>query len=172
MRRRDLLAGAAGAGTVLVGGWAVTSGSLGTEHDPVTLETIDAPGSDAGEIRVPDPGRVSFLDFFGTWCGPCERQMPELAAAHDAVADSDVQFVSITNEPIGRTLSREEVAAWWAEHGGAWTVAHDADHRLTERHDVTRLPTAVVLDGRNAVTWSHTGLADADELVGAIEDAR
>ncbi|MFC7008736.1 TlpA family protein disulfide reductase [Halalkalicoccus salilacus] len=138
----------------------------------MTLETIDAPGSDAGEIRVPEPGRVSLLDFFGTWCGPCERQMPALAATHEAVADSDVQFVSITNEPVGQTLSREEVAAWWAEHGGAWTVAHDADHRLTERHDVTRLPTAVVLNGENSVTWSHTGLADADELVGAIEDAR
>lgn len=172
MRRRDLLAGAASAGVVGVGAWAVTAGSLGSGHEPVTLETIEAPGSESGEVRVPDLGRVSFLDFFGTWCGPCATQMPALADAHGRVEGTDVQFLSITNEPIGRTLSREEVAAWWAEHDGAWTVAHDANHRLTERHDVTRLPTAVVLDGENAVTWSHVGIAEADELVAAIEDAR
>lgn len=170
MRRRDLLAGAASAGVVGLGAWSVASGSVGGGHEPVTLEAIEAPGSEAGEVRVPEPGRVSFLDFFGTWCGPCETQMPALAEAHDRV--SGVQFLSITSEPVGSTLAPEEVAAWWADHGGAWTVAHDADHRLTERHDVTRLPTAVVLDAENGVTWSHVGLAGADELVAAIEDAR
>ncbi|MDL5362271.1 TlpA disulfide reductase family protein [Halalkalicoccus sp. NIPERK01] len=172
MRRRDLLAGAASVGVLGLGAWTVASNSLGSGHDPVTLETIEAPGSEAGEVQVPESGRVNFLDFFGTWCGPCETQMPALVEAHERVADTDVQFVSITNEPVGTTLPPEEVAEWWAAHDGAWTVAHDADHRLTERHDVTRLPTAVVLDAENTVTWTHTGLADADELVAAIEDAR
>ncbi|ADJ14178.1 TlpA family protein disulfide reductase [Halalkalicoccus jeotgali] len=172
MRRRDLLAGVASAGVVGAGAWAVSTTSLGGGYAPLTLETIAAPGSDAGEIRVPERGRVSFLDFFGTWCGPCETQMPALATSHERVADTDVQFVSITNEPVGTTLPPEDVAEWWAENGGAWTVAHDAEHELTERHDVTRLPTAVVLDAENTVTWSHTGLAEADRLVGAIEDAR
>lgn len=170
MRRRDLLAGAASAGVVGLGAWAVGSDSLGSGYEPVTLETIDAPGSEAGESRIPEPGVVSFLDFFGTWCGPCETQMPALVAAHERV--EGVQFVSITNEPVGITLPPEAVADWWADHGGAWTVAHDADHRLTERHDVTRLPTAVVLDSENVVTWSHTGLAGTETLVSAIEDAR
>lgn len=171
MRRRDLLAGAASAGVVGLGAWAVTAGSLGSGHEPLTLETIEAPGSEAGEVRVPEPGTTSFIDFFGTWCGPCETQMPALAEAHEAI-DSSVQFLSITNEPVGSTLSSGEVADWWAAHGGSWTVVHDADHRLTERHDVTRLPTAVVLDAENTVTWSHVGIAEAGELVAAIEDAR
>ncbi|MCL7416771.1 MAG: TlpA family protein disulfide reductase [Halalkalicoccus sp.] len=172
MRRRDLLAGAASAGVLGLGAWTVTSGSLGGGYEPVTLETIAAPGSEAGEVRVPKPGTVSFLDFFGTWCGPCGTQMPALVDAHRRITNADVQFLSITNEPVGTTLPPEEVAEWWAEHDGAWTVAHDAEHELTERHDVTRLPTAVVLDAENTVTWSHTGLAEADRLVDAIEDAR
>lgn len=172
MRRRDLLAGAASAGVVGLGAWAVSSTSLGSGYDPMTLEAIEAPGSEPGEVRVPEPGTVSFLDFFGTWCGPCETQMPALADAHESIVNTDVQFLSITNEPVGTTLAPEEVAAWWAEHDGNWTVVHDADHRLTERHDVTRLPTAVVLDAENTVTWSHTGVAQSDELLTAIEDAR
>ncbi|WP_122088093.1 TlpA family protein disulfide reductase [Halalkalicoccus subterraneus] len=170
MRRRDLLAGVASAGVVGAGAWAVSSTSLGTGYEPVTLDAIEAPGSEAGEVRVPEPGTVSFLDFFGTWCGPCETQMPALVEAHERI--QGVQFLSITNEPVGTTLAPEAVAEWWAEHDGAWTVVHDADHELTERHDVTRLPTAVVLDGENTVTWSHTGLAESEELLAAIEDAR
>ncbi len=176
MRRRDLLAGAASASAVGLGAWTVTSGSLGTGSsvgpDPLVLETIDAPGSEAGEVRVPKPGVVTFIDFFGTWCSPCIEQMAALGRAHDAIKGERVQFLSVTNEPVGETLSREEIARWWADHGGAWTVALDAEDGLTERHDVTRLPTAVVLDPEGTVTWEHTGLVDATRMVKVIRTAR
>lgn len=174
MRRRDLLAGAASAGAVAVGAWTVTSGSLGagSDSDPLVLETIDAPGSEAGETRVPKSDIVTFIDFFGTWCGPCEEQMNALGAAHAEIEGEDVQFLSVTNEPVGETLTREDIARWWADHDGAWPVALDAEGGLTERHDVTSLPTAVVIDGEGTVTWDHTGLVDAPTITTKIEAAR
>lgn len=175
MRRRELVAGAAGL-VVAGGGAAVAFGDLdlgGDDHavEPVELETIDAPGSAAGTTLVPEPGRVTFLELFATWCDVCERMMPQLAAVHDEVGE-DVQFVSVTNEPVGVTVTRDHVAEWWADNGGNWTVAVDRELELTERLDVAAsVPYAFVLDESNVVVWSDRGYKSADELREAIETA-
>lgn len=174
MRRREVLAGAAGL-AVLGGGAAVTLGEVNpfedeSAVDPLELETIDAPGSEAGTALVPERGRVTFLELFATWCHVCERTMEPLAAVHEAVGD-DVQFVSVTNEPVGNTVERSDVADWWAAHGGNWPVALDTDLELTKRLDASGVPYAFVLDEANVVAWSGRGYKSADELRAPIRDA-
>ena len=169
MRRRDLLGGLAGLLTVGAGAAVLLRGPDGTVA-PVEVESVEAPGSPAGRIVVPERGRVTFLEFFATWCHVCAETMAPVGEAHDAVGD-EVQFVSVTNEPVGHAVTRAEVREWWADHDGRWPVALDADLRLTEALDVTGVPTAVVLDADNAVTWTGTGVKPADELVARIDAA-
>lgn len=175
MRRRDLLAGLAGLGTV---GGAASLLDSGPEPfaeddavaiDPVELRAVEAPGSQAGPVTVPEPGRVTFVEFFATWCDVCAESMSELQAAHARI--DDVQFLSVTNEPLDHAITREEIAAWWAEHDGDWPVAPDKDLTLTEALDARSVPTAVVLDADNVVTWSGTGEHSADTIVDRIRAA-
>lgn len=170
MRRRDLLAGAAGLG-VLGGGGALASGAieLGSQGiEPVELETLDAPGSTARTATVPERGRVTFVEIFATWCTVCKSMMPRIAEVHKAV-DSDVQFLSVTNEPVGTTVSREEVVEWWTTNGGAWPVALDVDLELTEQLNAGGVPYAVVFDEQNRIVWEHRGRASVDELTERIQ---
>lgn len=172
MRRRELLAGAAGLAVAGAGG-AIAFGAFdddGVGVQPVKLETLDAPGSEAGATMVPERGRVTFVEVFATWCDVCERTMEPLATVHEDVG-SDVQFVSVTNEPIGDTVTREDVAVWWVDNGGNWTVAIDDDLQLTERLDASGVPYAFVLDESNVVTWSARGYKSADEFREPIEAA-
>lgn len=179
MRRRELLAGAGALATV--GGAAVfVHGGVGNSDDigrsdsdtiePVTLPRIDAPGSPPGDEQIPRPGVVSFVEVFATWCPTCQANMSELVEAESRV--EDIQFVSVTNEPVGQTVSREEVAAWWREHDGGWPVAHDDDLELTRRLDVNAVPLAAVVDADNVVRWTSSGEETADAVVEAIRDAR
>lgn len=168
MRRRDVLVGLAGLTTV--GAAAVTLGSTnGAGVDPVEVETLDAPGSDASTSIVPERGRVSVVEVFATWCSVCAASMPALRRIHDA-ADG-VQFVSITNEPLGHAITRRDVTDWWTEHGGAWTVGLDTDLALTERLDATGVPTLVVLDADNRITYRHVGEPDVEEVRAQIRRA-
>jgi thiol-disulfide isomerase/thioredoxin len=179
MRRRDLLAGA-GSLAALGAGAAVAFDVVGPTDAPaveaVDLEVIAAPESAADTaaaadtVSAPELGRVTFLELFATWCGVCESMMPELAAAHDAV-EGDVQFLSVTNEPLGETVTREDVAAWWREHGGTWTVAADRDLAVTRRLEASGVPYAFVLDSRNRIAWRHRGRTDAEEINARIRAA-
>ncbi|RQG91276.1 TlpA family protein disulfide reductase [Natrarchaeobius halalkaliphilus] len=181
MRRRDVIAGVASAGVIAGGGALAIFGVPSAEeltgtdgdgavHDPLETETIDAPGSEAGTVLVPEPGRVTFVDIFGTWCAPCIEQMPALAETNERIGD-DVQFLSITNESVGEngSITEEELVGWWDEHDGNWTVGLDPAAELTERYLAGGYPSAAVIDESGRLRWSDSGIKTADELVGRIE---
>ena len=183
MRRRDVLAGLGGAGVVAGGGAVAVFGVPSTGglldrgsdadcHDPLEIETIDAPGSEAGTILVPDPERATFVDLFGTWCPPCIEQMPALAEANQRIGD-EVLFCSVTNENVGEngSITEAELADWWDEHGGNWSVGHDPAAEITARYLEGGFPTAVAIDAGGCVRWSDAGVKTADELVAGIERA-
>jgi len=169
MRRRDVIIGLAGLATV--GGAAYTFGaSDATGVEPVEIETVAAPGSTAGTALVPERGRVSVVEFFATWCTVCAASMPALRTVHEGLA-ADVQFVSVTNEPLGHAITRQDVTDWWTEHDGTWLVGLDDDLALTERLDATGVPTLFVLDAENRVTYSHVGEPDAEEVLQQVRAA-
>ncbi|WP_226479789.1 TlpA family protein disulfide reductase [Natrinema amylolyticum] len=179
MRRRDVLAGVGSLGVIGAAGAVAIRGppSLddGTEEseptaDPLMVETIDAPGSEAGEVRVPASDRATFIDFFGTWCGPCSKQMPALVEANDRIGD-DVLFMSVTNEAVGRSVTKAEVVDWWTDHDGDWLLGIDPTAELSAQYLAGGIPYAVAIDSSGRVQWSEGGRKSADELVAGIERA-
>ena len=180
MRRRELLAGAAGLGVLGVGAATVygdfdVSDRNGEETDtegdiePVTLPRIEARGSPPGEEEVPEAGRVTFVELFATWCSICKANMDPMGEA--AAQLEDVQFVSVTNEPVGQTVAVESVVEWWDEFDGDWHLAHDADLELTRRLDATEIPHAAVFDEDNALVWESTGYKNTETILDAVEAA-
>lgn len=175
MHRRDLLAGAAALGVVGIGG-ALAVGGIDFRDDDridaVELDGIDASGSEGDPVTVPEAGTVTFVKFFATWCGTCRRMMEFLPGIYEEFGD-DLQFVSVTNEPVGTTVEPEDVAAWWDDHGGTWQVAHDDGLTLTDRVDASSIPYAVVLDEENRIRWAEGGYKSdveiREQLVAALE---
>jgi thiol-disulfide isomerase/thioredoxin len=195
MRRRELLAGlgsvatlgAAGAIAIrgfpsIEGGSADRDGVASSdradgeetnEAEPVkqiTVETINAPGSDAGEVQVPATDRPTFIDFFGTWCPPCIDQMPALAEANERIGE-EVLFISVTTEAVGRSVTEAEVAEWWETHGGNWLLGIDPTAELAAQYNPPGYPAAFAIDTSGLVQWSGSGVKTADELVAGIEQA-
>ncbi|MFB6155577.1 MAG: TlpA family protein disulfide reductase [Haloferacaceae archaeon] len=167
MKRRTLLTALAGGGLTAGGAWVATNG-LGGGGLPVTVETLDAPGSETGTVRVPVRGAVTVVDLFATWCGPCEKQMEVLSAIHGDYGEG-VRFVSVTNERFGETLTREYVRSWWADHDGAWTLGHDPDDDVMSALGASGLPFLAVTARDGTVSWRHAGVATESDLRGAID---
>ena len=185
MKRRELLAGIGALGVFGTGAayhfGAVEADMLpgvGEEEDddviePLELSRIDAPGSDPGTEVVPEEGTVTYVAFFATWCGTCATKMESLGEAAATVADDeDVQFVSVTSEALGQTVTEDDVVEWWEDHDGNWTVAHDESLDLTMAVDAGGVPYSAVIDADNELVWSAPGYKTADELLDAIDEAR
>jgi thiol-disulfide isomerase/thioredoxin len=172
VRRRELLGSVVAGTTAAAAGCTAIVRSLTGDRerdaDAVTVETIDAPGSSAGTTTVPAPGRVTFVEFFATTCPICASQMPVVGDAYGRL-DDGVQFLSVTSEPVGLTVSTDDVRTWWVDQGGRWPVGVDDGVTLAKRYDATSVPTAVVLDTAGRVTWRHTGRTTTDRIVAEVE---
>lgn len=157
--RRELLA--AGVATAATG----TAGCIGTTTDEaLELDTVAVAGSPGDSVRVAPVDDVVVLDFWATWCAPCKPQMTELRRIEREYPA--VHMLSITNESDEAAVKR-----FWRENGGTWPVATDPELRVSERYDVTRIPTLIALDTENAEVWRHSGLAAADAIADAVDDA-
>lgn len=178
MQRRTVLGGLAGAATLAVGGWAARRGPTagdsvgnaagdedgdGSGGVPAQIETIDAPGSEAGSLVLEEEYPL-VVTFFATWCSSCSREMSDLTAAHAEVGDQ-VPFLSLTGEVVGRSVSRAEVADWWREHDGAWSLGLDPDSQVMNQFSVIGIPSVVLVDADGEVVWSDSGHVDTDALV-------
>lgn len=117
-------------------------------------------------IKISDlRGKVVLLHFWGTWCPPCRREMPELQALVRALAGaSDIRPVLLQMREDART------ARSWAdarhirlplydsgagEGGDALTLSDGS--RIGDRELATVFPTTFVLDKHGIVLFSHQG---------------
>lgn len=79
MKRRTLLLSAAGAAAGAAGlAWQVRRGGA-SEEEPAALWEARFVRPEGGELAMASlRGRPLVLNFWGTWCPPCVKEMPEL----------------------------------------------------------------------------------------------
>jgi len=110
-------------------------------------------------------GKVAMLHFWGSWCGPCRREMPDLQKLYENIRGrKDVALVLLQVRERFNTSQR------WVQGQGIDlplfdSGAGDADSHLTlaggaklrDRDIATNFPTTYVLDKHGIVIFSHTG---------------
>ncbi len=172
MNRRQAVAALAGLGFGGGSLWIARNGlpgvqSSGAERLPITVETLDARGSTAGEVPVPTPDTVTVVDLFATWCAPCDEQLDILNAVR--LEYDEVSFLSVTNERPSETLTRADIADWWNRNGGAWTVGVDPGSELLPAFGARGLPYVAITDESGAIEFGHSGLVGAETLRNQID---
>jgi thiol-disulfide isomerase/thioredoxin len=111
-------------------------------------------------IRLADlAGHVVVLDFWATWCGPCEVAIPELNELH--AKHPDVRIIGISNEDLA------PIQQYLGTHHIEYAIARD-DQRASVDYLIEALPTTVIIDKHGVVRELAFGLGDAAALDAAI----
>lgn len=152
-----LLCAAALAGCATSRPTLVSSPLLGK---PIELSTPDLAGR---EVRLGDAkGKVRVVDFWATWCDPCRDQLPVLEVLARAHAAEGLLVYGISVDE-----DRAQVEAFLGATPLGITVLWDkGGARHSERLDVQRLPTTLVVDRAGVVRFVHQGYepSNADVL--------
>jgi thiol-disulfide isomerase/thioredoxin len=110
-------------------------------------------------------GKVVVLHFWGSWCPPCRREMPELQQLQQALRkDKDIALVLLqVREPIApaRRWARQQQLNLPFYDSGADshtdTLPLANGGKLHDRYLAEVFPTTYILDKHGLVVYSHTG---------------
>ena len=103
-------------------------------------------------------GKVVLLNFWATWCPPCQREMPSLERLRTKMAGRPLEIVAISSAE-----TPDEVNAYLSKMKLGFPVLLDTDSSNTRRWKVFALPTTFVLDAEGRVRHVLTGPAEWDE---------
>jgi cytochrome c-type biogenesis protein len=90
-------------------------------------------------------GKLVFVNFFTTWCGYCEEEMPDFQKVHENYKDEDVAIIAI-NVQQDEEISVEEVITWVEERNLTFPVLFDEDGTSTDHYYINGYPTTYVVD--------------------------
>jgi len=137
-------------------------GGLAVGEDAPDFQVTDIRGR---SVRLSElKGRVVLVNFWGTWCGPCRMEAPELVRLHERLGGQPFELVAIA---VGD--ERDAVARFAREKRMAFPVALDTGQSLSYR--VHAVPTSVLVDSQGRVAQVMRGYAPEviDELEGTIK---
>ncbi len=108
-------------------------------------------------------GKPLVINLWATWCPPCRREMPVLAAAQAAHPDTLFLFVNQGEaaEAVSRFLEGQGLALD--------NVLLDSGNRLGQRVGSTALPTTLFYDASGRQVGSHLGELSRASLARALE---
>jgi len=162
---------------------AATSGYLQVRDRGAQMALIGQPAPDisvktwikGGPVTLEDlRGRVALLEFWATWCKPCQEMFPKLKQLHEEATERGLEIIAITRHYLayGGTEERmqEELQLMTrtvTEHDVGFPVGVAEDERLQAIYGANGLPTAVLIDRQGVVRYAGPGGEDRgfDEIL-------
>jgi thiol-disulfide isomerase/thioredoxin len=121
------------------------------------IPAFELPALSGGEISSASYlGKPVVLNFWATWCGPCEKEIPTLKALH---RDSGATVVTIAIDEQGEDVVRPFVE----KHGIDYPVLI-ADAAFFRRYNGTAVPYTLILDPSLRIVRMHRGYVSLRSL--------
>lgn len=111
-------------------------------------------------------GKVVYLDFWASWCGPCALSFPYMTEVAKKHKDEGLELVAVSVDE-----SREEAEAFLSTHPTNFTVVHDPNGDCPKAYGLETMPTSYLIDRKGNLREVHRGFSNSDrqELSKAID---
>ena len=112
-------------------------------------------------------GRVILLEFWATWCKPCQEMFPKLKKLHEQTGPRGLEIIALTRHYLaygGTEESMQEelqlIRALVTEHELSFPVGVASDERMQMTYGANGLPTCILVDRKGVVRYAGPGLED------------
>lgn len=145
---------------------------------PLAAFAVPLAGQPAPDFRLLSPdkkivtlgalkGHAVYVNFFASWCGPCNDEAPSIGALRAKYARSGLEIVG-----IDELDAPGEAAAFQKKYRGPYTVVAIDDSGTTGKaYGAIAMPVHIFINRRGVVTAYRIGQMDAGQIEAAIKDA-
>lgn len=137
---------------------------MGEPLEPPLSRGDTAPGfvlprlSDGSPVSLDDyRDRVVLVNFWATWCKPCEEEMPAMENLHRALAEDGFVLVAISVDK-----SRDDVVAFQERLGIGFPILLDPDQTAARRYQTTGFPESILVNAEGTIVERYVGPREWD----------
>lgn len=131
-----------------------------------SFEPVGA-GSDVIDFTLPDlsgkpvslkdfRGKVVFLNFWATWCKPCEEEMPSMQRLYESLKGQPFEIVAVSID----SEDASAVKKYADKYGLTFTVLHDRKGKMKEAYKTTGVPETFIVDQNGVIAEKVWGPRD------------
>ena len=125
--------------------------SVGERAPPFALPTAAGDMVALERLR----GRVVYVDFWASWCGPCRRSFPWMNAMQRKYGAQALAIVAINVDK-----KRDDATRFLSEMPAEFTVVYDAPGAVPAAYAVKGMPSSYVIDQNGNVSAIELGFRD------------
>jgi len=89
-------------------------------------------------------GKVTMVDFWATWCGPCRGELPNVIATYQKYHNLGFDIIGVSLDE-----SRDDLTGFISSNGMAWAQYFDGQgwqNKLARQYQVLSIPMDYLLD--------------------------
>jgi len=103
-------------------------------------------------------GQVVMVNFWATWCGPCQQEMPLLDQIYKKYKPAGFTLIGVNvdkDEPaVKELLARKPVS---------FPVLLDPANEVSKAYHLDEMPSSVIIDRKGQIRYLHRGYKPGDE---------
>ena len=113
-----------------------------------TLKTLDGKQVSLDGLR----GKVVFLNFWATWCGPCRQEMPSMEALYQRFKNSGLEFAAVD------IMEKEtDVGVYIKQNNLNFPIALDLDGNVSKNYRIQAVPATFIINRNGKIILSTVG---------------
>lgn len=111
-------------------------------------------------------GRVTLLNFWGTWCPPCQQEIPDLIRLDETYRDKGLDIIGIA---VGETGGANGLRDWCRNHNVGYRQAIAVPEVQTAFGHVDEVPVSVLIDQQGRVRYWWEAERDFNTFRAAVD---
>lgn len=140
-----------------------------TEAYDFTLNDLDG-----NEITLSDyKGKVVVLNFWASWCGPCQREMPDFNEMYENdIKDSEDVVLFTINGTDGKKETEESARDFIEKNDYTLPVLLDLNTDVMYYYSIYNIPTTLIIDKEGYIYKTIIGMTDKDTVLKYVDEVR
>ncbi|MDC2867665.1 MULTISPECIES: peroxiredoxin family protein [unclassified Bacillus (in: firmicutes)] len=119
---------------------------------------------DGTKVKLSDlKGKKVIVNFWATWCGPCQREMPDMQEFYSKY-QKDVEILAVNYTASEGTEGKEKVRKFAEEKGVTFPILLDTDIKVTTTYKVITIPTSYFVDTKGVIQDKIIGPMTVKEM--------
>jgi peroxiredoxin len=102
-------------------------------------------------------GEVVLLNFWATWCEPCEREMPAMQRLHEKLGPEGLRLVAVSVDE-----TQDVIDQFRARFGLTFTILWDPEKRASDAYQAYRYPETLLIGRDGIVVERYIGPREWD----------